>query len=125
MSIQKQNLALKEVVENLTPKQHGFVKDYLETGNASLAVKSNYNVKNDATARSIGRENLTKPNIRAVIVKQLADTGIGEKEMQLLTSTLKRNIAQTKDLSASNRAIDITLKLVGAYPPEKHAPLKK
>jgi len=57
----------KYMLKKLTKKQQGFAKDYLETGNASLAVKKNYAIKNDATARSIGSENLTKPNIRAFL----------------------------------------------------------
>lgn len=44
----------------LTKKQQGFVKDYIETGNASLAVKNNYDIQDDATARSTGGEKLTK-----------------------------------------------------------------
>lgn len=54
-------------MDKLTKKQQGFVKDYIDTGIASEAVKNHYNVANDATARSIGSENLTKPNIIAVI----------------------------------------------------------
>lgn len=57
----------KKFMVRATKKQKGFVKDYLETGIASVAVKKHYNVKNDETARSIGSENLTKPNIQALI----------------------------------------------------------
>lgn len=47
----------------LTPKQEGFVKDYIETGNATEAARRNYNPTTDGSARAIGSENLTKPNI--------------------------------------------------------------
>lgn len=55
------------MARSLTKKQKGFAQDYLHTGNASFAAKQNYDVSNDLTARVIGSENLTKPNIRAYL----------------------------------------------------------
>lgn len=52
------------MVQRLTKKQRGFAQDYLKTGNGSLAVKRNYDVSNDSTARSMASENLAKPNVR-------------------------------------------------------------
>lgn len=76
------------MARSLTKKQKGFVKDYMETGNATLAVKNNYDVANDLTARVIGSENLTKPNVIAYLeskaekaaefVYQLAESGENE-----------------------------------------------
>lgn len=53
----------------LTKKQKGFVKDYIDTGNATKAARKNYNTKTNGSARSIGSENLTKPDIWAEIEK--------------------------------------------------------
>lgn len=60
-------------IPKLTKKQKGFVKDYLDTGIGSLAVKKHYNVVDDATARSIASENLTKPNIRQYLEDRASD----------------------------------------------------
>ena len=46
-----------------TLRQKGFVKDYLDTGNATEAVRRNYNVTTINSATSIASENLTKPSI--------------------------------------------------------------
>ena len=53
--------------EHLTKKQEGFVKDYLDTGNATESARRNYNVKNDNVAGAIGGENLQKPKIQAYL----------------------------------------------------------
>lgn len=71
----------------LTKKQRGFVKDYIETGIGSLAAKKNYNVANDATARAVASENLTKPNIINAIHEALPDDLLAKKHLQLLNST--------------------------------------
>jgi len=47
----------------LKPKQKKFADEYLDKGVASKAAEIAYDVKNNAVARSIGSENLTKPNI--------------------------------------------------------------
>ena len=54
-------------LHKLTKKQKGFVNDYLETGNGSLAAKGNYNVSTDESARAIASQNLTKPAVVAYL----------------------------------------------------------
>lgn len=55
----------------LTPKQQAFADYYIETGNATeAAVKAGYSQK---TARFIGAENLTKPNIKSYIDQRLKE----------------------------------------------------
>lgn len=54
-------------MSDLTPKQEGFVKDYLDTGNATEAAARNYNVSNRNVAKAIGSENLAKPDVRAYL----------------------------------------------------------
>lgn len=53
--------------EKLTPKEKGFIDDYLDTGNATEAARRNYDVKNDNVAGVIGWENLRKPKIQQKI----------------------------------------------------------
>lgn len=54
---------------NLTPKQKAFADYYIECGNATEAArKAGYSEK---TCRSIGAENLTKPDISAYIAERM------------------------------------------------------
>lgn len=59
-----------------TLKQQRFVNEYLETGNATEAAMRAYNPQSRATARVIGSENLTKPNIRDLIDNTLIEEGL-------------------------------------------------
>ncbi|MBZ1529770.1 terminase small subunit [Leuconostoc mesenteroides] len=53
----------------LTPKQKRFADEYIKTGNATQsAIEAGYSKK---TARSVGSENLTKPDISEYIAKRL------------------------------------------------------
>lgn len=55
----------------LTPKQLAFADYYIECGNATEAAKrAGYSEK---TARNIGCENLTKPDISAYIAERMAE----------------------------------------------------
>ncbi len=72
------------MARTLTKKQRGFVKDYLETGNGSLAAKRNYEVKNDTTAAVIASENLIKPNIVRVLDEVLSEDKLAEVHRGLL-----------------------------------------
>ena len=51
----------------LSLKQQKFISDYLKTGNATEAALRNYDVKDRSVARRIGSENLSKPDIRALL----------------------------------------------------------
>lgn len=51
----------------LTAKQEGFVKDFLETKNASEAVRRNYAPTTTNTVKAIATENLAKPSIQEKI----------------------------------------------------------
>lgn len=52
------------MANRLTKKEKGFVKDYLDTGNATIATLKNYDTTNKAVAASIGSENLTKQKVQ-------------------------------------------------------------
>ena len=57
--------------KKLTPKQSRFVKEYLVDMNATqAAIRAGYSEK---TARSIGMENLTKPDIEEAIAEARAE----------------------------------------------------
>ena len=58
---------------NLTPKQKAFADYYIECGNSTEAArKAGYSEK---TSRSIGAENLTKPDISAYIAARMQAQG--------------------------------------------------
>jgi hypothetical protein len=59
--------------KKLTIKQAKFAEEYLETGNATEAANRAYKPQKRATARAMGSENLTKPNIRAYLEERAAD----------------------------------------------------
>lgn len=78
---------------NLTIKQQRFCDEYLISLNATqAAIKAGYSKK---TARFIGQENLTKPDIQEYIQKRLAekeDSLIAKQDeiMKALTRVLRR-----------------------------------
>lgn len=81
----------------LTPKQQAFADYYIETGNATQsAIKAGYS---ENTARFIGAENLTKPNVKGYIderMKVLADKRImgATEALELLTSIARAEITE-------------------------------
>ena len=55
----------------LTPKQRKFADEYIKSGNAANAArKAGYSKR---SARSVGQENLTKPDIKKYIDEQMAE----------------------------------------------------
>lgn len=79
-------------MSKLTEKQKRFADYYIETGNATeAAIRAGYSKK---TARFIGNENLTKPNIKAYIdekLKELDEKRIAKAEevLQYLTRVMR------------------------------------
>ena len=79
-------------LRGLTVKQKKFADEYIITGNATeSAIKAGYSKK---TARSIGQENLTKPDIKNYIDERLAELDsekvADQKEvLQYLTSVMR------------------------------------
>lgn len=105
----------------LRAKQVAFVEQYLTCWNATEAAKrAGYSAR---SARSIGSENLTKPDIRAMIDKRLKDLGMGADEVlarlsDMASSTMADFIKPTKSGSA-------TLDLVKAAKADKLHLIKK
>ncbi|URI13459.1 terminase small subunit [Ligilactobacillus salivarius] len=62
---------MSSITQKLTQKQQRFVDEYIISGNATqAAIKAGYSKK---TARFVGAENLTKPNIKAELEKRNAE----------------------------------------------------
>ena len=86
----------------LTIKQRGFVEDVVKTKNPTEAVRRNYNVKNDETARVIAHENMTKPNVVNALDIALEANKLTDS---IVTRIHKRNMTQKKDLRVSQTAV--------------------
>lgn len=72
----------------LSPKQRVFVEEYLKCWNAAEAARrAGYSVK---TARKIGSENLTKPDISAAIDERLAELKLEADEVLVRLGAIAR-----------------------------------
>lgn len=105
----------------LTMKQEGFVKDLLETKNASEAVRRNYDVENAApgTVTSIASENLSKPSIQEAIGK-LKEQFVSDSYFMYgqQKEILSRVSARNPELA--NKIINKTLDRAGFAPVHKN-----
>lgn len=114
----------------MTERQKRFADYYLQTGNASEAARrAGYS---DKSARAIGQENLTKPDINAAIKERLdeleseriADT---QEVLEHLTSVVRGEVTEVVVTSSGKkftvpvremdrlRAAENLLKVFGAY----------
>ncbi len=106
-------------MDKLTKKQQGFVKDYIETDNATQAALNNYDVKDgkvskERVAEAIGSENLSKPIIQEVIKsigERITDDELLLKHKEFLNSYREE---------IGIKALDMGYKLKGSYAPEKN-----
>jgi phage terminase small subunit len=99
-----------EVKENkLTNKQRVFIDEYLCSFNATQsAIKAGYSKK---TAYSIGAENLTKPEIKAVIDLRLSESHMSASEVLDRISAIARgDIADLMDITTSGFKASLTQK---------------
>ena len=98
----------------MTPKQKLFISEYLKDFNATrAAIAAGYS---EDTARQIGSENLSKPDIRDA-VKQYIDTALSDDAM-----SLKKRIVDELQGMAFGAADDVSqgarlkaLELLGKY----------
>ena len=76
-------------MDELTKKQKGFVKDYIETGNGLKSALNNYDTDDENVAGVIAYDNLRKPKIvNAIksIAEQIPDSLLVEKHLELLNA---------------------------------------
>ena len=98
---------------NLTPKQRAFADFYIELGNATEAARrAGYSAK---TAKSIGAENLTKPDIKIYIARRQekieSERTASLKEIQELRTAIMRG--QEKDQFGIETSIADRLRAAG------------
>lgn len=88
----------------LTLKQQAFADYYIECGNATEAAKKAGYSEN--TARFIGAENLTKPNISAYIKKRLEEqrakrVASADEVMEFFSAVMRGEVKDAFDLDPS------------------------
>lgn len=84
----------------LTTKQQAFIEHYLRTWNASEAAReAGYS---ERTARQIGAENLTKPDIQAAIQARLTELRMSADEVVVrLTEHARGSLAPFLDINSA------------------------
>lgn len=101
----------------LTPKQKKFADEYIISGNATeAAIKAGYS---KSSARSIGNENLTKPDIKSYIeerIKKLDEQKIAKQEevLAFFTATMRAEIKEPMAVSNSMGGEDIKMVIPSA-----------
>lgn len=101
----------------LTPKQQKFADEYIKSGNAADAArKAGYSKR---SARSVGQENLTKPDIKKYIDEQMAEIASrrimdATEAVELLTSIARGETKETVYIGTAD----------GVYEKHKEADLK-
>jgi len=104
---------------NLTRKEKGFIKDYIETGNGTQSALKNYDIRGknpEKIASVIAVENLAKPRIYNAIAEAIPDTLLAEKHLALLN---KLDEQGNIDVQAVKAGLDMGYKIKGSYAPEK------
>ncbi len=103
--------------KRLTLKQLKFIQIYIETGNATKAAMRVYNCKNENVAKSLGSENLTKPDIACEIDKYRKEGGLSiQKAINAINDGYDAEKKGAPDHNVRLRSADMTLKLANAYP---------
>ncbi|WP_102115810.1 terminase small subunit [Lactiplantibacillus plantarum] len=101
----------------LTPKQQKFADEYIKSGNAADAArKAGYSKR---SARSVGQENLTKPDIKQYIDERMAEIASkrimdATEAVELLTSIARGETKETVYIGTAD----------GVYEKHKEADLK-
>lgn len=106
-------------MEELTRKEKGFVKDYIETGNGTQSILKNYNIKSENPENVAGvmaHRELRKDKIKNAIAEALPDELLAEKHLELLNKTDEKGGI---DVPAVRAGLDMAYKIKGSYAPEK------
>lgn len=105
------------MTRKLTPKQRKFADEYIKSGNAADAArKAGYSKR---SARSVGQENLTKPDIKKYIDEQMAE--IASKRIMDATEAVE---LLTRIARGEEKETVISSTPEGVYESQKEADLK-
>lgn len=105
--------------DKLTKQEQGFVKDLVKTGNATEAVKNNFDIESDGYARVKGHRLITKDNVKQAI-QSLADRIPDDKLHEVLMEGLDAENNEKPDYGIRHKYLDTALKIKGAYEPDEN-----
>lgn len=97
----------------LTTKQKVFCDEYIKSGNAKeAAIKARYSPK---TAKSIGQENLTKPDLKAYIDAKMAEIeshkiADAKEVLEFYTKVLRDEVVEEVPMSTADDVVVIKKK---------------
>ncbi|QXL48216.1 terminase small subunit [Lactobacillus johnsonii] len=97
----------------LTTKQKVFCDEYIKSGNAKeAAIKAGYSPK---TAKSIGQENLTKPDLKAYIDAKMAEIeshkiADAKEVLEFYTKVLRDEVVEEVPMSTADDVVVIKKK---------------
>lgn len=97
----------------LTTKQRLFCDEYIKSGNAKdAAIKAGYSSR---TARSIGQENLTKPDIKSYIDAKMAEIeshkiADAQEVLEFYTKVLRDEVVEEVPMSTADSVVVIKKK---------------
>lgn len=97
----------------LTTKQRLFCDEYIKSGNAKdAAIKAGYSSR---TARSIGQENLTKPDIKSYIDAKMAEIeshkiADAKEVLEFYTKVLRDEVVEEVPMSTADSVVVIKKK---------------
>lgn len=99
----------------LTTKQKIFCDEYIKSGNAKeAAIKAGYSPK---TAKSIGQENLTKPDLKAYIDAKMAEIeshkiADAKEVLEFYTKVLRDEVVEEVPMSTADDVVVIKRSLL-------------
>ncbi len=119
------------MIDKLTKREQGYVKDLASGKSGIQAVKNNFKVKNDNSASAYSSKLKKKPKVikrLLSIADQIPDKLLVEKHLELLNVPKKvrtfikgelSNEYEEVDSNALKAGLDMAYKLKGSYSPEK------
>lgn len=102
---------VSSIAKKLTSKQQKFVNEYIISGNATqAAIKAGYSKR---TARKIGQENLTKPDIKAVLNDKMFEIesqkiGDAKEVLEFYFRVLRGEETEEVPMSTADSVITVT-----------------
>ena len=104
-------MEVSSIAKKLTTKQQKFVDEYIVSGNATqAAIKAGYSKR---TARKIGQENLTKPDIKAALNDKMLEIesqkiGNAKEVLEFYFRVLRGEETEEVPMSTADSVITVT-----------------
>lgn len=103
------------MARNLTKKEKGFAKDFIETGNATESALKNYDTKSENVAASIGSQNLRKQKIQAYLEEKAEKASeniyvlANDAENEAVRLSANKDILDRAGFKAIDKAVNLNV----------------